>query len=57
MSLMNGQDDMPRFTLFLSVRAAAAWLRGLERKRSARYMARNAEWIIEARRTPSVWPA
>ncbi len=57
MSLMYGQQNMPRFTLFRSIRVAATWLRGLGRDRSARYMARNAEWISEAHGTPSVWDA
>ncbi len=57
MPLTDDRHKTRRFTLFGTVRAAAEWLHGLGPERSAWYMARNAEWITEARRTPSVWEA
>jgi hypothetical protein len=54
MSTLNGQRNHPPPALFRHIRAGAEWLRSIRRQRSARVMARNARWVSEARRTPSV---
>jgi len=57
MSTMNGQRNRPESGLFGHVRAGAEWLRGIRRQRSAWLMARNAQWVNEARLTPPVQAA
>jgi len=56
MVIINGRHDQGAPGLTRHARAAAKWIWSTRRRRSARLLARNAQWASEARQARSLWP-